>query len=286
MSGPQAALLADGRRLHLQHGPIDLVIEAFGARDEVGDAYRQARERFETLLGELVEELANLRRPAREPRWVPEGTVAARMEEAVWPHCEMFVTPMAAVAGAVADEIVAALIRDRELEKAYVNNSGDIALHLRPGAELRLGIVGELFRPAIDGTALLSYDRPVRGVATSGWQGRSWSLGIADAVTVLARSAAAADVAATLIANAVNIDHPAIERAPADELDDQTDLGDQLVTIGVGRLEADAVEEALAGGMDAARRMTNAGLIAGAVLVLKGEMRAVGDVPAALPVTA
>jgi len=29
-----AARLSDGR-LHLQHGPIDLIVEAFGAADEV-----------------------------------------------------------------------------------------------------------------------------------------------------------------------------------------------------------------------------------------------------------
>ena len=34
---------------------------------------------------------------------------------------------------------------------------------------------------------------PHRGVATSGWRGRSHSLGIADSVTVVARNAAAAD---------------------------------------------------------------------------------------------
>ena len=41
---------------------------------------------------------------------------------------------------------------------------------------------------------------PVRGVATSGWRGRSHSLGIADSVTVLAATAAMADAAATVIA--------------------------------------------------------------------------------------
>ncbi|MEX2454459.1 MAG: UPF0280 family protein [Rhodospirillaceae bacterium] len=283
MTGPQAALLSDGRRLHLQHGPIDLVIEAFGARGEVAAAYRQARERFADILPVLVEELAALRLPVREPRWKPAGPVARRMMNAVWPHRGVFVTPMAAVAGSVADEMMDAAVAGRTLEKAYVNNSGDISVHLEPGASLRLGIVGEIMRAEIDGMALLSHDRPVRGVATSGWQGRSWSFGIADAVTVLAETAAAADVAATLIANAVTVDHPAIERAPASDMDDNTDLGDRLVTVAVGALDAAAVEAALCAGLDAAERMRADGLIAGAVLVLKGEIRAVGDVPAALP---
>lgn len=282
----QIALLPDGRRLHLQQGPIDLVIEAFGTRDEVAVSYRQAAQRFETILSELVEELASLRQPVRAPRWRPAGAIAQRMMAATWPHRDVFVTAMAAVAGAVADETLQALVAGRTLDKAYVNNSGDIAIHLAQGAGLRLGIVGELMRPGINGTALLTHALPVRGVATSGWQGRSWSFGIADAVTVLAADAAAADVAATLIANDVNIDHPAIERAPACDLDDQTDLGDRLVTVAVGDLEPDAVEAALAGGVRTAARMAEKGLIAGAVLVLGGEMRVVGDVPASLPATA
>lgn len=193
---------------------------------------------------------------------------------------------MAAVAGAVADEVMTALVAGRDLEKAYINNSGDIAVHLTPGQSLRLGIVGELFRPTIDGTAELTFDQPVRGVATSGWQGRSQSFGIADAVTVLATSAAAADVAATLIANAVNIDHAAIERTPATDLDDQSDLGERLVTVGVGELEHDAVDAALATGFAIAKDMQDAGLILGAVMVLKKEMRATGKLPTVLPVSA
>jgi ApbE superfamily uncharacterized protein (UPF0280 family) len=288
MDAPQSALLPDGRRLHLQHGPIDLVIEAFGTRDEVGAAYRQARDRFRTVLGELVEELPELRKPvgAESGGWIPEGPTAQRMLDAIWPHRHVFVTPMAAVAGSVADEVMTALVDGRDLQKAYINNSGDIALHLTPGETLRLGIVGELFQPIIDGTAELTFEEPVRGVATSGWQGRSLSFGIADAVTVLAKSAAAADVAATLIANAVNVEHPAIERAPAGELDDQSDLGNRLVTVGVGELDHDAVDTALAAGFWTAKRMQDAGLIAGAVLVLKKEMRATGNLPAALPLTA
>ena len=142
-----------------------------------------------------------------------------------------------------------ALVAGRDLNKAYINNSGDIAVHLTPGETLRLGIVGELFRPTIDGKAELTFEEPVRGVwRPVGGGGRSLSFGVADAVTVLAKNAAAADVAATLIANAVNVDHPAIERAPARDMDDQSDLGDRLVTVGVGDLDHATVDAALAAG--------------------------------------
>jgi ApbE superfamily uncharacterized protein (UPF0280 family) len=96
---------------------------------------------------------------------------------------------------------------------------------------------------------------PVRGVATSGWHGRSFSLGIADSVTVLAATAAQADVAATMIANAVNIDHPAIQRQPANSLRDDSDLGERLVTVNVPRLAPAQVAQALQLGLDCAHAM-------------------------------
>ncbi len=263
MIGPQIAHLPDGR-LHLQHGPIDLVIEAFGAATEIERAYTQAVARFGDILQTLVRELPALRRPVRHPFPDLQGPVARRMAKAVWPHRTHYITPMAAVAGAVADEMLQAMLPGRALDKAYVNNGGDIAFHLAPGHELRAGI----FVERLDGALRLAYDNPVRGIATSGWGGRSFSLGIADSVTVLADSAAEADAAATVIANAVNADHPAIERAPACELDPDSDLADLLVTTKVGPLPAELVSAALDRGALEARR-----LHLSAALCLQGDWR-------------
>ena len=280
--GPQVRLLPDERRLHLNHGPIDLIVEAFSSKEEIEAAYRQATDRFADILPSLVTELDQLRSPVQAPRWAPDGPVAMRMMDACWPHRARFVTPMASVAGAVADEMLAALVAGRTLERAYVNNGGDIALHLTPGAGLTAGLVCDYHLPAIDGTCLLSFDSLVRGVATSGWKGRSLSLGIADSVTVLAENAAAADVAATLIGNAVNADHAAIERVPADELDPDSDLGDQLVTVAVGEIDPDTIDRALMEGVATANGMVRSGHIMAAVLVLQQEFRVVGTVPAGL----
>ena len=251
-------------RLHLQHGPIDLIIEAFGAPSEVQAAYRQAADRFGDILPTLVKELAVLRQPVGDACPLLRGPVARRMAEAVWPYRDIYITPMAAVAGSVADEMLAALVRGRTLAKAYVNNGGDIAFHLAPGRELRAGI----FVDALDGAVRLTHDRPVRGIATSGWGGRSFSLGIADAVTILAANAAAADAAATVVANAVDADHPAVERRKARDLDPDSDLGELLVTTRVGDLPAEIVAAALDHGAAEARRL---GL--SAALSLKGDWR-------------
>jgi ApbE superfamily uncharacterized protein (UPF0280 family) len=260
-----AARLPDGR-LHLQHGPIDLVIEAFGARGEVEHCYRQAIDRFGDILPTLVRELPILRHQVGDAYPLLHGPVARRMAEAVWPHRSVFITPMAAVAGAVADEMLQAMLDGRTLDKAYVNNGGDIAIHLAPGHSLRAGI----FARALDGAVTLTHDRPVRGIATSGRGGRSFSLGIADSATVLAATAAAADAAATLIANAVNVDHPLIERRPARDLDPDSDLLDLPVTVVVGELPQPLIGEALDRGLAEARRLRRLGLIDSAAISLLG----------------
>src|SRR5262249_53325873 len=114
-------------------------------------------------------------------------------------------------------------------------------------------------------------------IATSGRHGRSFSLGIADAVTVLAKTASQADAAATVIANAVDLPgHPAVVRCPANELQTDTDLGSRLVTRDVGNLAVSDIAEALAAGETVARRLLADGLIDGAALCLAGEMAVVG----------
>jgi len=127
--------------------------------------------------------------------------------------------------------------------------------------------------PGLMRTMIISADDPTRGVATSGRHGRSFSLGIADAVTVLARTASQADAAATIIANAVDLPgHPAVLRCPAHDLQPDSDLGARLVTRGVGELSGREIEDALEAGADSARKLLAAGLIDGAALRLHGEM--------------
>ncbi|MEX2298741.1 MAG: UPF0280 family protein [Dongiaceae bacterium] len=279
MNRAQIRMLPDGRRLHLQDGPIDLIVEAFGARDDIQRAYDAATARFMTILDELCAELPLLRASVDAGRCRPVGAVARRMHDAVAPlACYGFITPMAAVAGTVAEETLAAMCRAApRLERAYVNNGGDIALHLTPGTSFSVALIDRPDRPSLIGTARIDAEEPVRGIATSGWRGRSFSLGIADAVTVLAATAAKADAAATLIANAVDLpDHPGIGRAPADALQPDSDLGPRLVTRHVPALRDDEIDRALAAGVARARALQARGLIAGAALHLQGETRSIG----------
>jgi ApbE superfamily uncharacterized protein (UPF0280 family) len=270
---PQIGWLADGRRLHLQDGPIDLIVEVHGSEINRRAAYDAAARRFTGLLDELCDELPLLRQAADPARRELQGAVARRMDAAVAPFAlDHFITPMAAVAGSVAEEILGAMLDGARLERAYVNNGGDIALHLDQGEHFTVGLIDRPDRHGVTRTVIVDADDPTRGVATSGRHGRSFSLGIADAATVLARTASQADAAATIIANAVDLPgHPAIVRCPAHDLQPDSDLGARLVTRDVGELTGHEIRDALESGAACARKLLAAGLIDGAALRLQGE---------------
>jgi uncharacterized protein len=266
--------LPDGR-WHLQHGPMDIIVGASGSPMALALAHERAWKRFAPLLDELVQELPLLRQPVRSSACPVRGPVAQRMWQACMSYQSSFITPMAAVAGAVAQELVECY-NETDVQRAWVNNGGDIALHLGPAQSVRVGMCADVSQLRVDGAngELLTQGQfevhsaqPVRGVATSGWRGRSFSLGIADSVTVLAATAALADAAATVIANAVNVQDPRIVRKPANQIKDDTDLGGIAVTVDVPRLEPSVVQTALRAGLACALALQAEGLIWSAALV-------------------
>ena len=272
MSRMEARMLPDGRRLHLHDGPIDLIIAAEGAREE---AFAAAQSRFATVLDELAAELPLLRQPVGPE---PSGPTACRMWRATRRLADLgFITPMAAVAGSVAEEVLDAMTAAAALSRAFVNNGGDIALHLAPGTSYGVGLVDRPDRPSLFASARIAAADCVRGIATSGWRGRSFSLGIADAVTVLAERASIADAAATVIANAVDLPgHPAVTRVPAQAIQPENDLGERPVTRAVGALSRNEIAAALDAGVALAQRLVGEGRITAAALHLAGETRMVG----------
>ena len=271
-----------GQRLHLQQGPIDLVIQAEGEPDVVRQAHAIAQRRFGEVLPSLVQEIKLLRTPVQTERNPMQGEVARLMWQACAPFAYgTFLTPMAAVAGAVAQHMLEPY-QCSGIDRAWVNNGGDIALRLTGSQVLRLGLFSEIDRVMsnlslgqqveLDGMATLDARSGVGGVATSGWRGRSHSLGIADSVTVFAANAMTADVAATLVANAVNIHDESIVRRRASDLSDDSDLGDYLVTVDVPKLAREKVSVALNRGLEKAQAYRDAGLLQSAVLICQGQV--------------
>lgn len=276
MNGPTAAMLPCGTRLHLQHGPIDLII---GADTDRALAFEAARAAFADILQRLVDQLPMLRRADIHDPAAGKSATARRMISACAPFGKaQFVTPMAAVAGGVADTVLAAMIARSSPGRAYVNNGGDIAVHLADTQSYALGLAAHDGKSL--GTLHLTGDAPSRGIATSGRHGRSLSLGIADSVTVLAATAAQADVAATLIANAVDLPHhPAITHRAAQDIQPDSDLGMQAVVTGCSSLSAADRASALNAGLACAREFAQRGLIQAAALFLQGDVRLLNPDP-------
>ncbi len=272
--------LDDKKCLHAQHGPIDLIIQIDGSETECKLAYKQAVAFFDSVLTDLVAELDQLRLPVVDltsQRFC--GKVARHMQRSVARYKNEYVTPMASVAGSVADCTLEAMCHKRKLKRAFVNNGGDIALHLTADSCYTMGICESTQTADYDASIQIDHPDAIRGVATSGWHGRSHSLGIADAVTVLAGNAASADVAATLIANRIDLPSSAkVRRTAANELAPDSDLGDRAVTVAVESLSKVEKIQALSTGQSYAQTLITKGLIEGAFMSLQGQrMVAVRD---------
>lgn len=274
-------LLSAGR-WHLQHGPMDVIVQAEGDALAVAAAHARAWVRFSGLLQELVRELPALRSPVGDGDCRLQGPVARRMWLACQPFRQGFITPMAAVAGSVAQELLACYAVDG-VQRAWVNNGGDIALHLASGESASVGVYADIAGLdaaqlqgglLLDGAFHLTSTMPVRGVATSGWRGRSHSLGIADSVTILAATAAQADAAATVVANAVNVQDARIARRPACEVKDDSDLGAIPVTVDVPALSEALVRQALQAGLEKAQELQAGGHLWCALLSCQGQWMA------------
>ena len=248
-------------RLFLNHGPIDIVLEAFGKDKPL--AYEKAKKYFSTLLNELVLDMDLLKKEV-VPHRNFNNKISQSMQNATEKFYPDFITPMAAVAGSVADNILNVLVKDTKLEKAYVNNGGDVSFYLTENQTVKSSLASI---PNI--IAEIDYKDKSRGIATSGWRGRSFSLGIADSVTVLADNAAMADAAATMIANSVNIkNHPSIIKKPAEEIYEDSDLKNLMVTVEVGDLKQSEIEDALRNGNEVGKTYLESGLINSALIEL------------------
>lgn len=280
MEKPFVALDQQTNRIVMRHGPIDLFVKIDADDPNVlGEALRFLIEPFGEILLSLCEELPMLRTNVEHIAFPPKGTTAEKMYE----NAALFssfdtITPMIAVAGSVADYVCGLIDDHFETRRIIVNNGGDIAFKLNQDQTMAVGICDDVTAPEISTTVTLGWLDPVGGIATSGWRGRSFSLGIADAVTVLAKTASQADAAATLIANAVDLPgSPNVIRQSANELSPDSDLEERKVTVDVGTLSQPEVNRALSNGVETAERMKAAGLIHSAYLSLRGHRRVVNS---------
>ncbi len=236
------------------------------------DLCRQAAEASVGFLEQIAAYRDRFRAPARTVPEPPKRVLAHAMWEAAILVGDRDLTPMAAVAGTIADATADFLV-ELGATRVVVNNGGDVAVRLVAGESLSVGIRPDVNRNDVSHKVVLTAEMNVGGVCTSGLGGRSLTRGVASAATVFAGRGAVADAAATAVANATYVASRAVVRRPAEEIDPETDIKGLEITDRVGDLTESEIETALSQGISRAESLVTAGLILGACISVKGRMR-------------
>jgi hypothetical protein len=246
-----------------------LVISAsIGKVAQTKMALRAAEESF-GFLERMARHRKFLTRHFVESRGEIKDSLVLRMIENVRMIGDEDLTPMAAVAGTIADA-VADFLFERGMTKVVVDNGGDVALRTNGEDPLTVGI-----RPDVNDRSVsyvIGLDPGIRshGVATSGLGGRSLTRGIASAATVVARTASLADAAATAVANASFLEDEQVLRCPAEELDPYTDIPGLEVTFKVGSLSEEKRSTAVSKAIRRAEELVRREVILGAFVAVQG----------------
>ena len=264
-------ILSNGTVL-VDYGPMRMFISAFENGKPLVTLAKEGAHLAMRVLEDLAKFLPIMKKKSKEleiEETFPD--VVQRMIEATKKMGEPDLTPLAAVAGTASD-VVADFIFSRGGTKIIVDNGGDIAIRLREGEVARVGVKTEI--DAKQPTYLISIDSTmgIGGVATSGLGGRSFTKGIASAATVLSQTAAFSDAAATVIGNFTNVEDPNIMRSLAEKIYPDTDIAGEWVTIKVGKLSQEKIDEALNNGLTKAYTICQKGLIHGALIALQGKV--------------
>lgn len=262
--------LAPGR-LFLDYGPIQATVSAFRAGKPLDHEIEEACAYVEEQLKELVAYLpfARLTPDAvQETKNFPD--ILLKMMDAVKISGDPTLTSMATVAGTFSDKIADFLV-EKGATKVMVSNGGDLAIRLSPGESTKVGIVSDINDQSFSHIITISEESPIRGIATSGFGGRSFTKGIASAAVAFGKNCREADAAATLIGNHCFSPDPSIIKIKAEELDPETDIKGHSVTLSVGDLLPGTIEKALDHGMSKVQELILNGTIFGAALFVGGK---------------
>jgi ApbE superfamily uncharacterized protein (UPF0280 family) len=262
--------LLPGGSVMVECGPMRLVIDArVGKVPQPQQAVRAADEAVR-FLEAVARSRPFLGRDYR--RLMPHITdpLALKMVASVKAVGDQDLTPMAAVAGTIADA-VADFLFERGMTRVLVDNGGDVVIRSCDGEPVTVGIRPQVDTKSISHAIVLGPEGTAWGIATSGLGGRSLTRGVADAATIVAADASLADAAATAVANASYVTHSAVARKPAEEIDLFTDIAGLQVTDKVGRLPDSTRQEALDRSIRRAEKLIQRKIIFGAFVCVQGK---------------
>ena len=255
-------------------GPMRLVISSFLGKIPQREMNLRAAETAFDCLEEVARLDKGLRKPWTEIARKPTETLGGKMLESVRAVGDTRLTPMAAVAGTIADG-VADFLFSRGMTKVIVNNGGDIAVRFMAPNRVRVGLRERVDRQeffhAVSLRVPFEKEGAAFGIATSGLGGRSLTCGIASAATIIAKTASLADAAATAVANVSFVKSPGVIRRSAETIDPQTDIPGTMVTVNVKGLDQKTRVKAVSQSLELAERFVEKGIILGAFVVVDGE---------------
>lgn len=270
MNSDQRIIIApDKQSVMAENGPMRLVIRAWHHGVFQMDLAIQAAEFSFTCLKQVANHLQYLKKTNSVLPKGEEDSISMRMMESVRNIGDKELTPMAAVAGSIADE-VADWLFVRKTSKVIVDNGGDISIRLSGLERAKVGLRTDLNTGDISYIMELDARCSSWGVNTSGMGGRSFTRGIASAATVVAETSSKADAAATSIANACFSRDKNIVQVPARLIDPDTDIPDIPVTVSVGELNPETICIALKKSLEKAEDYIEKGFIHGALIAAGG----------------
>ncbi|HPP07105.1 MAG TPA: hypothetical protein PLW88_07010 [Syntrophorhabdaceae bacterium] len=258
--------------MYIEIGPASIVVKTEKGHINVEPDRTKLEAHIKEILQLIGGCLPVLKQKAyRIKRFQKLPSIAKNMIEAVKEVDEKTLTPMAAVAGAVSDEIKRYL-KDDGFDFISVNNGGDISIFnedLEKSIKISIGHINKNTH-----TPYLLNIKGIKdyGIATSGLGGRSLTLGLAEIGTVIANTSAIADAAATFICNKTNVDSKHVLREKAYIIDPTTDIPEEYVTLNIDKLNQEEANNALQNGLNIASILKEQKKIIDALIYLKGNM--------------
>lgn len=234
------------KRILVEYGPITMVITIEDAKESLEQTRKRIAKTVYYILEELAEDMQSLKSYPVGEVYLGKSQIAKNMWKSVKMTGHRWLTPMAAVAGSVADK-VADVIEATGAEKIIVNNGGDISIRIKKDHQVKIGVRNSLGAKAEIEAYNITYQSPIRGIATSGFGGRSYTQGVADSLTVFAGSASVADAFATYLANMTHISSKHVKEQLVGTFDPESDIADQRVVTEIGDLDKEEIERAFLG---------------------------------------
>lgn len=245
-------ILAEGQ-VYIEYGPAAMKVLAYANGEPLTELCCRAVHVIHRALEEISASGPLLRRYSGEIDPTRLSGLPRIMYDAVARTEEPTLTPMAAVAGTVADA-VADWLFSCGATVAAANNGGDIALRLAPGNSIRLRTVRSLLTGTASDPIVLRAEDGIGGICTSGLGGRSFTRGVVESLSVFSSRASQADALATHLANCSYIPSERVASTLAKNLDPSTDIPELSVVTAVDTLTEEERRQAVSQVLEEAKR--------------------------------